>query len=135
MAGVLLAEIWQWTPFMFVILLAGLTAIPPNLYEAAELDGVVDVDAVSVVDVDDVSDEVKPGSPDTLMRISRAIWIRKPLNESSMPTTPRKTRATCARSGDWRASTFLLLWPGWPATSSPGPGRATSSRSIPSRVR
>ena len=25
---------------MFVILLAGLTAIPPNLYEAAELDGV-----------------------------------------------------------------------------------------------
>ena len=25
---------------MFVILLAGLTSIPPNLYEAAELDGV-----------------------------------------------------------------------------------------------
>ncbi|MBA3517468.1 MAG: sugar ABC transporter permease, partial [Rhizobiales bacterium] len=34
------ADAWQWTPFMFVILLAGLTAIPPNLYEAAELDGV-----------------------------------------------------------------------------------------------
>jgi multiple sugar transport system permease protein len=38
--AIVLADIWQWTPFMFVILLAGLTAIPPNLYEAAELDGV-----------------------------------------------------------------------------------------------
>jgi multiple sugar transport system permease protein len=34
------ADVWQWTPFMFVILLAGLTAISPELYEAAELDGV-----------------------------------------------------------------------------------------------
>jgi len=40
--ALVLADVWQWTPFMFVILLAGLTAIPPNLYEAAELDGVDD---------------------------------------------------------------------------------------------
>ncbi|MEZ5782664.1 MAG: sugar ABC transporter permease [Rhizobiaceae bacterium] len=38
--SLILADVWQWTPFMFVILLAGLTAIPNNLYEAAELDGV-----------------------------------------------------------------------------------------------
>ena len=38
--ALILADAWQWTPFMFVILLAGMTAIPPNLYEAAELDGV-----------------------------------------------------------------------------------------------
>ncbi|RWK62467.1 sugar ABC transporter permease [Mesorhizobium sp.] len=38
--SLIIADVWQWTPFMFVILLAGLTAIPPNLYEAAELDGV-----------------------------------------------------------------------------------------------
>jgi len=38
--ALLLADVWQWTPFMFVILLAGLTAIPPHVYEAAELDGV-----------------------------------------------------------------------------------------------
>jgi multiple sugar transport system permease protein len=38
--SLVLADVWQWTPFMFVILLAGLTAIPQNLYEAAELDGV-----------------------------------------------------------------------------------------------
>jgi multiple sugar transport system permease protein len=38
--AIIVADVWQWTPFMFVILLAGLTSIPPNLYEAAELDGV-----------------------------------------------------------------------------------------------
>lgn len=34
-----IADVWQWTPFMFVILLAGLAAIPDTLYEAADLDG------------------------------------------------------------------------------------------------
>jgi len=38
--ALIVADAWQWTPFMFVILLAGLTAIPPHVYEAAELDGV-----------------------------------------------------------------------------------------------
>jgi multiple sugar transport system permease protein len=34
-----LADVWQWTPFMFIIILAGLAAIPDTLYEAADLDG------------------------------------------------------------------------------------------------
>ena len=34
-----IADVWQWTPFIFVILLAGLAAIPDSLYEAADLDG------------------------------------------------------------------------------------------------
>jgi len=38
--SIILADVWQWTPFMFVILLAGLTAISHELYEAADLDGV-----------------------------------------------------------------------------------------------
>jgi multiple sugar transport system permease protein len=38
--ALVIADVWQWTPFMFVILLAGLTSIPPHVYEAAELDGV-----------------------------------------------------------------------------------------------
>jgi multiple sugar transport system permease protein len=38
--SLIVADVWQWTPFIFVILLAGLTSIPPELYEAAELDGV-----------------------------------------------------------------------------------------------
>ncbi len=38
-AAILLAEIWQWTPFMFLLLLAGLANVDPSLAEAAELDG------------------------------------------------------------------------------------------------
>jgi multiple sugar transport system permease protein len=37
--AIVTADVWQWTPFMFVILLAGLSAIAPELFEAAELDG------------------------------------------------------------------------------------------------
>jgi multiple sugar transport system permease protein len=37
--SILVADAWQWTPFMFVILLAGLASIPDELYEAADLDG------------------------------------------------------------------------------------------------
>ena len=35
----LVTEIWQWTPFVFVIMLAALTAVPITLREAAAVDG------------------------------------------------------------------------------------------------
>ena len=37
--AILIAEIWQWTPFMFLLLLAGLSNVDQSLQEAAELDG------------------------------------------------------------------------------------------------
>lgn len=37
--GVMLIEIWQWTPFFVLIILAGLKGLPPELMEAAEVDG------------------------------------------------------------------------------------------------
>ena len=37
-SAVALLDIWQWTPFCFLILLAGLQSIPDDLYEAAQLD-------------------------------------------------------------------------------------------------
>ena len=39
LAGVLLVEIWQWTPFMVLIFLAGLRSLPSEPYEAAMIDG------------------------------------------------------------------------------------------------
>src|SRR6266498_6160638 len=36
---VMLLEIWNWTPFSFIIMLAGLTAIPKEPIEAAEILG------------------------------------------------------------------------------------------------
>ena len=37
--GVLLADIWQWTPFCALIILAGLKSLPIEPLEAAEVDG------------------------------------------------------------------------------------------------
>lgn len=37
--SILIADVWQWTPFMILIVLAGLQAIPVELHEAARVDG------------------------------------------------------------------------------------------------
>ena len=39
LAGVMLADVWQWTPFMVLIFIAGLRSLPPEPFEAAVLDG------------------------------------------------------------------------------------------------
>jgi len=37
--SVLIVEVWQWTPFMFLLLLAGLVSLPREPYLAAAIDG------------------------------------------------------------------------------------------------
>ena len=37
--AMIVTDLWQWTPFMFLVLLAGLSSVNPELYEAAALDG------------------------------------------------------------------------------------------------
>jgi multiple sugar transport system permease protein len=39
LSGVMVAEIWQWTPFMVLIFMAGLRSLPAEPYEAAMIDG------------------------------------------------------------------------------------------------
>jgi multiple sugar transport system permease protein len=36
--AVLITDVWQWTPFVFIIVLAAMQAIPDDLYESARLD-------------------------------------------------------------------------------------------------
>jgi len=36
---VIMINAWQWTPFMMLLMLAGLVSIPGSLYEAADLEG------------------------------------------------------------------------------------------------
>lgn len=36
--SILLVDVWMWTPFMALVSLAGLSSIPPQIYEAAEID-------------------------------------------------------------------------------------------------
>jgi multiple sugar transport system permease protein len=37
--SMVIMDVWQWTPFMFLVLLAGLQSIPVELYEASYVDG------------------------------------------------------------------------------------------------
>ena len=37
--SVIIVDIWQWTPFAFIILQAGLNTIPGEIFEAASIDG------------------------------------------------------------------------------------------------
>ena len=39
LASVLLVDVWEWTPFMFLILFAGVRALPRSPFEAAKIDG------------------------------------------------------------------------------------------------
>jgi multiple sugar transport system permease protein len=39
LASIVLTDVWEWTPFMALILLAGLQSLPTEPYEAAAVDG------------------------------------------------------------------------------------------------
>ena len=43
--GIMLADIWQWTPFMVLIFMAGLRSLPKEPFEAAAIDGATAVQA------------------------------------------------------------------------------------------
>ncbi len=38
LVSVIIIHTWQWTPFAFLVLLASLAALPPDIYEAARID-------------------------------------------------------------------------------------------------
>jgi multiple sugar transport system permease protein len=38
LAGVVIADAWMWSPFVMLLVLAGLVSVPKYLYEAAEID-------------------------------------------------------------------------------------------------
>lgn len=39
LASVVVVDIWHWTPFCFLLFLAGLQSLPQDVYEAAQIDG------------------------------------------------------------------------------------------------
>ncbi|MBD9375370.1 sugar ABC transporter permease [Rhizobium sp. ARZ01] len=39
MATIIAADVWEWTPFIFLLMLAGLASLPSEPYEAAQVDG------------------------------------------------------------------------------------------------
>jgi multiple sugar transport system permease protein len=47
--SVILVDIWQWTPFCFLVFLAALQGVPDELYEAARIDGASNIDMLTRV--------------------------------------------------------------------------------------
>lgn len=39
LAAVIAVDVWHWTPFVFLLMLAGLESLPHDVYEAARVDG------------------------------------------------------------------------------------------------
>jgi multiple sugar transport system permease protein len=44
MFSIILVDVWQWTPFCFLVFLAALQGVPDELYEAARIDGASNFD-------------------------------------------------------------------------------------------
>ena len=40
--SLILLDAWEWTPFLMIVLLAGLQSLPPEVFEAARVDGASD---------------------------------------------------------------------------------------------
>jgi len=47
--SVILVDVWQWTPFCFLVFLAALQGVPDELYEAARVDGASALDMLREV--------------------------------------------------------------------------------------
>ncbi len=41
--SIVIADVWEWTPFVFLVVLAAIESIPKDFYEAADLDGASDL--------------------------------------------------------------------------------------------
>jgi multiple sugar transport system permease protein len=74
MAGVLLAIAWQGFPFFAITLLAGLQAIAPELYEAADIDGAGTVSQFRHITI--------PGLAEVIITslLLRMIWVANSLD-------------------------------------------------------
>jgi ABC-type sugar transport system permease subunit len=45
------ADVWQWTPFIFSILLSGLLSLPTDVVEAARVDGANDLQIIALIEL------------------------------------------------------------------------------------
>lgn len=49
--SIIFIDIWQWTPFMFIIFLSGMQGISSSLYEAAEVDGASELGLIRYITI------------------------------------------------------------------------------------
>jgi multiple sugar transport system permease protein len=75
MTGVIIAYAWRRIPFLTIITLAGLQSIPPNLYEAAKVDGADSFHTFRYVSMPLASRPILIGTLITLMFSFRSIDV------------------------------------------------------------
>ncbi|MFB0505766.1 MAG: carbohydrate ABC transporter permease [Thermodesulfobacteriota bacterium] len=75
MAGVIIADAWRRIPFLTIITLAGFQSIPPNLYEAAKVDGADSFHTFQYVSLPLASRPMLIGTLITLMFSFRSIDV------------------------------------------------------------
>ena len=46
--AIIIADIWQWTPFVVLLILAGLQTVPTELYEAGKIDRSLSIPTFSI---------------------------------------------------------------------------------------
>ena len=75
MVGVIIADAWRRIPFLTIITLAGFQSIPPNLYEAAKVDGADSFHTLRYVSLPLASRPILIGTLITLMFSFRSIDV------------------------------------------------------------
>ena len=92
--AIIICEVWQWTPFMFLLLLAALSNVDHSQLEAAELDGapywrkLTDHRSAAITPVVAVAVLIRGLD---LFRIFDIIWA---LTEAAPAQGPRRSRST-----------------------------------------
>jgi len=71
MWSIIIADTWQWTPFIMLILLAGLSNIPKTLYEAAKVDGASTIQQFNYITIPQLKSSL------ILAFLLRFIWAMK----------------------------------------------------------
>ena len=121
LAIIMLAEIWKTTPFMALLLLAGLALVPEDLLKAASMDGASNCYAhgnepVDVAIVCTPRDDAIAGAADALAP-GGALCVYAPAPARAARWRSTATRSSCASSTSPRAARPARPTCGAPACS------------------
>ena len=119
--SVIAIHTWQWTPFAFLVLLATLSTLPPDVYEAARLDRAgawqrfrahhAAADPAGGRDGGDPAhDDRAVGLCGDLRRHRRRARARPPRSSTCMPTAPRSPSSTSATARRSRWCCWRSRW-------------------------
>ena len=119
--SVIAIHTWQWTPFAFLVLLATLSTLPPDVYEAARLDRAgawqrfvhitLPLIRPAVVMVVILRMMTALSAFAAIFAATGGGPARRPRSSISMPTAPRSPNSTSATAPRSRWCCWPSRWP------------------------